>query len=103
MLLTHTTDVRRLRSILATGLLCAKSEGKRKAIWLHSAGFSDWAIRHVCGRHKIGLKRICQIEIDVPRSWLRKSKRGLWYCCQDIPPERFRGVGRFVQMPFQEV
>ena len=30
-----------------------------------------------------------------PRRWLRRSKRGLWYCPRDIPPERIRGVVTF--------
>jgi hypothetical protein len=32
------------------------------------------------------------LEIDVPRRWLRRSKKGLWYCLRDFPPERIRGV-----------
>ena len=35
------------------------------------------------------------LEIDVPRRWLRRSKKGLWYCPRDIPPERIRGVVTF--------
>jgi hypothetical protein len=35
------------------------------------------------------------LEIDVPRRWLRRSKRGRWYCPRDIPPGRIRGVVTF--------
>ena len=38
------------------------------------------------------------VEIDVPRRWLRRSKRGLWYCPRDIPPERIRGVVTFAAL-----
>jgi hypothetical protein len=38
------------------------------------------------------------LEIDVPRRWLRRSKRGLWYCPRDIPPERARGVITFAAL-----
>jgi len=38
------------------------------------------------------------LEIDVPRRWLRRSKRGLYYCLHDIPPERIRGVVTFGQL-----
>jgi hypothetical protein len=31
----------------------------------------------------------------VPRSWLRRSNKGLWYCPRDVPPERIRGVITF--------
>jgi hypothetical protein len=29
------------------------------------------------------------IEVSVPRIWLRRSQKGLWYCKKDIGPERF--------------
>jgi hypothetical protein len=38
------------------------------------------------------------LELDVPRSWLRRSKRGLWYCPRNIPPERIRGVVTFAAL-----
>ena len=28
------------------------------------------------------------LELDVPRGWLRKSRRGLWYSVSDIPFDR---------------
>jgi hypothetical protein len=34
----------------------------------------------------------------VPRRWLRRSKKGLWYCPRDIPPERVRGVVTFAAL-----
>jgi hypothetical protein len=36
--------------------------------------------------------------VDVSRRWLRRSKRGLWYCPRDIPPERIRGVVTFAAL-----
>jgi hypothetical protein len=38
------------------------------------------------------------LELDVPRSWLRRSKKGLWYSPRDIPPERIRGVVTFAAL-----
>jgi hypothetical protein len=32
---------------------------------------------------------------EIPRAWLRKSRRGLWYCVRDIPPARIAGVVDF--------
>jgi hypothetical protein len=34
----------------------------------------------------------------LPRRWLRKSRRGLWYCWRDIPPFRFRKVSNFAEL-----
>jgi hypothetical protein len=43
------------------------------------------------------------LEINVPRSWLRRSKKGLWYCLRDIPPERIRGVVTFAALAGRSV
>jgi hypothetical protein len=38
------------------------------------------------------------LEVDVPRSWLRRNRRGLWYCPRDIPASRIRGVITFAAL-----
>ena len=38
------------------------------------------------------------LEVDVPRSWLRRSKKGLWYCTRDIPADRIRRVLAFTEL-----
>jgi hypothetical protein len=43
-------------------------------------------------------EQVVILEIDVPRSWLRRSKKGLWYCPRDVPPERIRGVLTFGEL-----
>jgi len=35
---------------------------------------------------------------DVPRSWLRRWKKGLWHCPGDVPPERIRRVHTFQEL-----
>jgi hypothetical protein len=60
-------------------------------VWLHSAGRSAWAMTHTVLRHGGRIENVVIIEVSVPRSWLRRSKSGLWYCKKDIDPERFRG------------
>jgi hypothetical protein len=36
--------------------------------------------------------------VDVPRAWLRKSRKGLWYCTHDIPADRIRRVFSFSEL-----
>jgi hypothetical protein len=36
--------------------------------------------------------------VDVPRAWLRKNRKGLWYCTQDVPPDRLRRVLSFAEL-----
>jgi hypothetical protein len=38
------------------------------------------------------------IEADVPRAWLRRNRRGLWFSVRDVPPERFRRVVTFAEL-----
>jgi hypothetical protein len=38
------------------------------------------------------------IEPEVPRRWLRRSRKGLWYCRRDVAPARIRGLIDFGQV-----
>jgi hypothetical protein len=43
--------------------------------------------------------------VSVPRRWLRKSKAGLWYCVEEIPPQRFRsriGLDQVSKSPVED-
>jgi hypothetical protein len=57
-----------------------------------------WAALHTIKRHGGRVEGVVILEIDVPRRWLRRSNRGLWYCPRDIPPERIRGVVTFAAL-----
>jgi hypothetical protein len=102
MLLRHATPARNVNSILRRGLLAAKSEGKRAAVWLCSAANALWAAYHTVGRHGGRIESVVVLEVDVPRSWLRRHRKGLFYVPRDIPPERIRGAatyGRLSESP----
>jgi hypothetical protein len=98
MLLRHSTFIRNLPSCERRGLLCAKSKGKLKVVWLHSPSQSGWALVHTVRRHAGRVEAVITIEVDVPREWLRRSRKGLWYCVRDIPPERFRRILGFTEI-----
>ena len=98
MLLRHATLARNLASICRAGLLTSKSQGRRPAVWLHSPSCSAWAGWHTVRRHGGRIEGVVILEVDVPRSWLRRSKKGLWYCRRDVPPERIRGVVTFAAL-----
>jgi hypothetical protein len=36
--------------------------------------------------------------VDVPRAWLRKGRKGLWYSARDIPADRIRRVLSFAEL-----
>jgi hypothetical protein len=53
---------------------------------------------HTVKRHGGRIEAVAVIELNVPRRWLRKSRRGLWYCRRDILAFRFRKVSKFAEL-----
>jgi hypothetical protein len=98
MLLRHATPKRNLDSIGKDGLLCSKSQGRLPVVWLHAPSKSAWAMLHTVKRHGGRAESIVIIEVEVPRRWLRKNRRGLWYCRYDIQPGRFGKVVNFAEL-----
>jgi hypothetical protein len=101
MLLRYATPARNLNSILRRGLLCSRSQGRMPVVWLHTPGRSPWAVLHTVGRHGGRPEAVVVIEVEVPRRWLRRSRKGLWYSLRDVPPECFRRLLDFRQVAGQ--
>jgi hypothetical protein len=101
MLLRHATPRKNLPGIKRAGLLTAKSQGRMPAVWLHSPARSAWATLHVVKRHGGRVENTVILELDVPRSWLRRSRKGTWYTKRDVPPERLRRVIDFIEVAGQ--
>jgi hypothetical protein len=98
MLLRHATLRRNLPSIGRHGLLFSKSQGRLPVVWLHAPSKSSWAVLHTIKPHGGRAEGVVIIEVDVPRSWLRRSRKKLWYCGRDIPPERFGRLITFAEL-----
>jgi hypothetical protein len=98
MLLRHATPIRNLRSIERAGLLCSKSQGRLPVVWLHSLSKYSLAVLHVVKRHGDRVQDVVIIEVEIPRRWLRRNRRKLWYCPRDVPPSRFRGLITFAEL-----
>jgi hypothetical protein len=98
MILRHATLIRNLPGIERRGLLCSKSQGRRPVVWLHSAGKSFWATLHTIRRHGGRAEAVVILLVDVPRAWLRKSRKGLWYSVRDVPEDCIRRVLSFAEL-----
>jgi hypothetical protein len=98
MLVLHATPARNLNSVLRLGVLCSHSRGKLPVVWACSPSRSSWAVLHVIKRHGGRVESTVVLELAVPRSWLRRSRKGLWYCPRDIPPARIRRVLCFSEL-----
>ena len=98
MQLRHASPIRNFPGIQRHGLLCRKSRGRLKAVWLATREKSSWAAMHVAWRHGVRIEAVITLEVDVPRSWLRRSRKGLWYCTRDVPPDRIRRLFGFVEL-----
>jgi hypothetical protein len=98
MLLRHATPARNLPSIRRSGLLTSKSRGRLPVVWLHARSKTAWAALHTVKRHGGRVEGVIVLELDVPRRWLRRNRRGLWYCAKDIRPGRFRRLISFAEL-----
>jgi hypothetical protein len=99
MLLRHATPARNLTSILRSGLLTSYARGKLPVVWACAPSRSSWAVLHTVRRHGGRVETTVVLEVDVPRSWLRRSARKrVWYCPRDIPPGRVRKVMCFSEL-----
>jgi hypothetical protein len=93
--LRHATPVKNLLSIIDNGLLAEQALGKLKAVWLHSPDRSSWAVIHTVKRHGGRVQEVVVLELSIPRNWLRRNRRGLWYSIRDIPPGCIKDVVDF--------
>jgi hypothetical protein len=84
----HATLRQYLPRILAEGLDPACATGKQPLVWLHTPNRTQWAITHTMQRHRVARSEVVILDVQVPRSWLRRAWRGLWMCPRVIPPER---------------
>jgi hypothetical protein len=94
----HATPARNLNSILRRGLLVAKSAGRLAAVWVCSPSKTLWAAAHVVRRHGGRIESTVVLECEVPRSWLRRSRKCLWFSIRDIPADRIRKVLSFGEL-----
>ena len=88
MRLQHATPIGNLPSILAGGISPQLSECKRPLVWLVTPSRTRWAMRHIRRRHRH--RHVAVIEVNVPRQWLTRRRKGLWTCDRPIPTERIR-------------
>jgi hypothetical protein len=98
MNLRHATPARNLASILRRGLLVSNSKGRLAAVWLHAAAKTSWAVLHTVRRHGGPVEQVVVLDVAVPRRWLRRSRRGLWYALRDIPAGRIRDAVTFARL-----
>jgi hypothetical protein len=55
-------------------------------------------VLHAVRRHGGPVEQVVVLDVAVPRRWLRRSRRGLWYCPRDIPAGRIRDAVIFAQL-----
>jgi hypothetical protein len=84
------------------GVAGAAAEGGRRGGCGHgqvcSPARSSWAVLHTIKRHGGRVETTVVLEVDVPRCWLRRSRKGLWFCPRDIPPDRIKRALCFAEL-----
>jgi hypothetical protein len=49
-------------------------------------------------RHGGRVEDVVTLELDLPRSWLKRNRRGVWYVARDVPFDRVRRIGTFAEV-----
>lgn len=89
MILRHATTKSSLSAITDSGKLDPEcSQGKLKAVWLHSPSRTAWAILHVQARHKVSVDDVVVLELQIARRQVVRRKSGLWSSQVAIPITR---------------
>ena len=57
-----------------------------------------WAAPAHVRRHGGRAEAVIILLVDVPRAWLRRNRKGLWYSVRDIPADRIRRVLSFAEL-----
>lgn len=78
MILFHATPKANLDSIRENGINPAFSQGKRKAVYLHTASKRAWAILHTASRHQIPAEEVAILQVKIPRSRVTRRWRSIW-------------------------
>jgi RNA:NAD 2'-phosphotransferase (TPT1/KptA family) len=98
MVLYHATPKRNIQSIRRKGLLCSRSRGKMKVVWLHEAERSAWAMIHTVKRHGGRIEDVVVLTVDVDESAVRRHQSGLYYYLADVLPGEFVGLKGFDEL-----
>lgn len=88
MKLYHTTLKANLASINEKGIDPSYSRGPEKVVYLHTRSRTERAILHIQTRYDAPLESISVIQVDVPRSKLRREARGVWATKEPIKTYR---------------
>jgi len=93
MKLRHATTRARAARILREGFRVSKADrsAKIKGCWFHAPSASSWGVLHTIKKHGAALEDVVVIEVAIPRSQLRRLRRGLWYTTADVPASAIRG------------
>ena len=86
----HATLRQYLPRILAEGLDPTCATGKQPLVWLHTPSRTPWALTHTMQRHRVARSEVVVLDVQVPRSWLRRAWHGLWTCNRRLAPTRLR-------------
>ena len=91
MKLVHVTDGANLPSIMESGLDPSLATGKRQAVWFLSPSLEGWGLVHTIAKPRAKGRTIQDhivLEVNIPRSWLKRYRRGIWYCERVVPSSR---------------
>ena len=75
--------------------------------WFHTQSKLAWSLIHIAKHQKVCVNDMVAIELWIPRSWIRRKRRGIWTSKYEITPDMIRGIHHGVtllektELPYQ--
>lgn len=87
MIVYHLTPKSKAAAIRWQGLRIKRAIGVPR-VWFFTACKRDWARTHIAAHHHCEPEDLIEFAFNVPRGWLRRWRRGIWLCYDDVPALR---------------
>jgi hypothetical protein len=85
--LYHVTPKRNAASIDKHGLLPERATGKTKCVWLATRSKIAWVLSHLASKPgKAPIPKLLVFRVEVPRSKVRRFRRGIWLSAKRLWP-----------------
>lgn len=91
-MLSHASFEANRESLVAKGVDVAFSKGACRRVWFHKPFLRKWAVKHVCKRHKGKPSDVIVLCVQIPDSWLKKYRDGVYYCERTVPPAHIMSI-----------
>lgn len=60
--------------------------------WFHTKSKLAWSLIHISKHQRCNVNDMIAIEVELPRSWIRRRRRGIWTTQHQITTDMIKGI-----------